>query len=238
MLFRSDRIAALRSTFVASVSHDLRTPIASIGLMAETLREGHARGREGHYARSIEQEAGRLRRIVDDLLDFGRLERGLPVRLSKREVDVPQWLEAFAARERERCQTFGSATLALETVSLPGTARLDVEAVERALSNLIDNALKHSGTDRITLAVRGSGADGNELAFEVADTGTGLAKGTLHEDLFEPFARDSATSGTGLGLSIVRAIAVAHGGDATLSPGPAGRGLVARVTVRTTADAA
>lgn len=241
-LGEAERVARLRSTFVASVSHDLRTPIASIGLMAETLREGHARGREDHYARSIEQEAARLRRIVDDLLDFGRLERGLPVRLAKRKVEVAAWIETFAARERDRCRTFGDATLALETRDLPGAARLDAEAVERALSNLIDNALKHSGADRIALSVAGSkSGDGDieeGLIFEVSDTGAGLSKGVLHEDLFEPFARDSATSGTGLGLSIVRAIAVAHGGNATLSPGPDGCGLVARVTVRTAPSAA
>lgn len=237
-LGEAGRVASLRSTFVASVSHDLRTPIASIGLMAETLREGHARGREDHYARSIEQEAARLRRLVDDLLDFGRIERGLPIRLSRREVDVAAWAEAFAARERDRCRTFGDVTLALVTSNLPRAATLDVEAVERALSNLIDNALKHSGAHRITLSAVGPAEPDDQLIFEVADAGTGLSKGVLHEDLFEPFARDSATSGTGLGLSIVRAIAVAHGGDATLCPGPDGSGLVARVTVRTSTDAA
>lgn len=226
---RADELAVLRSTFVASVSHDLRTPITSIGLLAETLRDGHAAGKEPVYLESIERETGRLRRLVDDLLDFGRLERGLRLHLRPEDTALEPWLRDFVERERARCQETG-ATLALELGAVPGRAHVDVDAVERALSNLVDNALRHGAARRITLAV-GAGPDGT-LEFGLHDDGRGLARAKLNEQLFEPFERGGAASaGTGLGLAIVRAIAEAHGGGASIAPGRSGAGVSVRLRI-------
>lgn len=235
MMKKARELHSLRATFVASVSHDLRTPLASIGLMAENLGSGHAKGREEVYVRSIQRETARLRRLVDDLLDFGRLERGLLPSLSRAPVDVTQWLDGVAARERARCAAKGAA-LSLETEGALGRASIDAPALERAISNLVDNALRHGEARSIRLrARRGSGA---VLDIEVEDAGKGLGSGkglgggSVHEHLFEPFERRSEKEGTGLGLTIVRAIAEAHGGRATLSPGPNGRGVRARMEIR------
>jgi DNA-binding response OmpR family regulator len=100
---RARELHRLRTTFVASVSHDLRTPLASIRLMAENLSSGYAKGREERYVGSIQREVGRLGRLVDDLLDFGRIERGLLPNLQRRPMVIEEWLDGFAARERARC---------------------------------------------------------------------------------------------------------------------------------------
>lgn len=227
VLQKSESLRRMRSTFVASVSHDLRTPIASIGLMAENLKDGYARGNEQKYAETMLRETTRLGRIVDNLLDFGRIERNLPVRLNRTQVDLSRWLDQFAAREEERCHA-AKCTLSLEIINLPDLASIDESAVERALSNLIDNACKHSGTETIRLVARGT--DESHVQFEVVDRGSGIG-GSVREDLFEPFERASETSGTGLGLSIVRAIAEAHGGSASLAQGDDGVGTCARFAI-------
>ncbi len=229
LIARARALQGLRSTFVASVSHDLRTPLAAISLMAENLASGYAKGNEDRYVDSIRRETTRLGRLVDDLLDFGRIERGLPPRISRREVATDEWLDAFEASERARCTAAG-CTLSVERSGLPERAHFDVSALERALGNLIDNALKHAETESIRLRVHGETA--GLLEFEVEDAGKGLPRGVVHEQLFEPFRRAGEASGTGLGLAIVRAIAEAHGGTATLAPAADGTGLCATLRVR------
>lgn len=229
-LSREARLRELRSTFVASVSHDLRTPVASISLLASNMASGYAPGSEAKYLASLQGEAARLRRLVDDLLDFGRLERGLPPRIRREPVQVPPWLEAFAEHERARCHAHGCA-LDLVTESLPAEASLDAPALERGLSNLIDNAIKHGRAEGVQLRVR---AQGTTLVFEVEDSGSGLSAAALRADLFQPFERASAkTAGTGLGLSIVRAIAEGHGGSASLRACGTGHGAIATLEVST-----
>ena len=230
LIARARALNTLRSTFVATVSHDLRTPIASIGLMAENMASGYAKGSEERYVESIRREATRLGRLVDDLLDFGRMERNLLPNISRSEVQVDEWLDRFEARERARCAASGCA-LTLERSGPLGVADLDVGALERALSNLIDNALKHANTDAIRLCTHLVGD--SDLVFEVQDAGQGLPRGVVREHLFQPFRRSGAAGGTGLGLAIVRAIAEAHGGAASLDSGPQGRGVCATLRVET-----
>ncbi|MEM1450983.1 MAG: HAMP domain-containing sensor histidine kinase [Planctomycetota bacterium] len=232
---RTRALQELRSTFVASVSHDLRTPLASISLMAENLASGYARGNEERYVDSIRRETSRLGRLVDDLLDFGRIERGLRPRVTRAEVDVHAWLDAFEASERARC-TAADCALSVERLDVPERATLDAAALERALGNLVGNALQHAEADAIRLRVRGDVH--GLLTFEVEDAGQGLPRGVVHEHLFEPFRRAGEHGGTGLGLAIVRAIAEAHGGTATLAPGPDGSGTVATLRVRSAEEPA
>lgn len=230
-LGRAERLAALRSTFVASASHDLRTPVAAIGLLADNLVQGHARGREQEYATQISLEASRVARLVDDLLDFGRLERGLTPELERERVELQPWLEAFFSMQRAHCRRHGQA-LSLELGGLPADAHVDRLAVERALANLIDNAVRHGGGGGDGLRVRVSAEPEGLLRFEVIDSGPGAGRGVHLEDLFEAYARGgSASSGTGLGLAIVRALARAHGGDAELRANERGRGLTAVLRV-------
>jgi signal transduction histidine kinase len=224
---RGERLRSLRSTFVASVSHDLRTPVAAIGLLAENMAHGYHQGAEDHYVESLQSETARLRRLVDDLLDFGRIEGGLPPQVRRVPVMVSSWIAGFVERERKRCHPLGCA-LDLVVEGLPESAYLDPAAMERALANLIDNAVKHGGAQSVELRARG--ADG-DLIFEIIDAGSGLSSAALRADLFLPFERGGVQStGTGLGLSIVEKIALAHGGRATLGP-HAGGGAIASVSV-------
>ncbi|MEO1698460.1 MAG: HAMP domain-containing sensor histidine kinase [Planctomycetota bacterium] len=236
-LSNTERLLQLRSTFVASVSHDLRTPVASVALMAENLRSGHAAGREAEYAAAIEREAARLGRLVDDLLDFGRIERGLPAKLVRERVRLRAWLEAFGAAEVAKCAA-RDRTLRVSLGPLPEAADVDRHAIERALSNLIDNALVHAGGSPIELR---ASCERGALAFEVLDEG-GAVQASQLDALFEPFAqgsdRPAVSGGTGLGLAIVRAVAEAHGGTARLearTDGTAGLRALVEVPLGTTA---
>ena len=230
----TEALLRLRSTFVASVSHDLRTPVASIGLLAGNLRAGHVpEERRAQYADAIEREAARLGRLVDDLLDFGRVERGLPARVQRERVALRPWLDEFARNEQSKCAARGRA-LGVTLGDLPAAADLDRHALERAVSNLVDNALAHSGSETIELR---ASAEGDALRIDVLDEGAGTRESRL-DALFEPFARGaaagddrSASAGTGLGLAIVRAIAEAHGGTASLERRADAAGMRARVEV-------
>ena len=104
------------------------------------------------------------------------------------------------------------------------TALLDAEAVRRSVANLVENALRHSGTSDVTLVARV--VDGRFLVLEVADRGRGVPA-ARREEIFRPFtrlAKDSAAGGTGLGLAMVREVARAHGGEATALEGQDGVG--------------
>lgn len=233
LLRRARALQELRSTFVASVSHDLRTPLSSIGLMTENLQAGVARGSEERYFASIRRETSRLTRLVDDLLDFGRLERGLLPRVNREPVRVEAWLRELGARERERCGAAGCA-LSLEIEGELGDESLDASALERAVGNLVGNAMAHGDATAVRIRARREGDE--VLVVEVEDDGRGFPAGAVLEHLFEPFERRGEAGGTGLGLSIVRAIAEAHGGDAALERGAAGRGAIARLTLRTSSE--
>ena len=237
-LRRERRLASLKSGFIAGVSHDLRTPLASILLMAENLEEGRVAGEgaRGRYYASIRREASRLRRLVDDVLDFSRIERGEGTRLTVEEVDLPRLVGELEAEAGERVERAGG-TLTVERGDLPPSAALDAEAVRRSVWNLVDNALAHSGSTDVHLASRLE--DDRWLVLEVADRGRGIPP-ERREEVFRPFAQlgpdgsaggsiGGSAGGTGLGLAIVREVARAHGGDATATAGSDGEGTLVRM---------
>jgi len=225
VLARQRKLAELKSAFVAGVSHDLRTPLASILLLAENLETGVAGDADrARYHGALRKEATRLRRLVDDVLDFSRLERGEAPRLEREGLDLGRFAGELEEDCRARVEAEGRA-FTCERGSLPESASLDAHAVRRALENLLDNALKHgSGAVRLSLA----SAHGR-LVFAVADEGPGVPA-TERERVFEPFERlngtNGHTGGTGLGLAIVRSIARAHGGEARVRAGEDGTGAV------------
>lgn len=212
-LVRERRLAELRSRFVANVSHELRTPVASILLMAENLESGRAGpDASARYHRAIRGEALRLRRLVEDVLDFSRIERGRRIAIEREDTDMDAWCESLAAELREITAQQG-LDLAFHADRDLGRAILDAEALRRALLNLVDNAAKHSGAHYVAVAIS---ADRNEVRFVVRDRGPGIPPARRTE-IFEPFARlddDRGATGAGLGLAIVREIAQAHGGSA------------------------
>jgi signal transduction histidine kinase len=223
-LSRARRLAAREREFVANVSHELRTPVAAILMLAENLEAGRVDGEaaRARYFGLIRREAERLRRLVGDLLDASRLERGKSIELALEEVELAdlgsRWgeeLRAWSAR------TGFSLELALD--GLRGRARLDADALARALVNLAENARRHSGADR----ARVEGAvDGASLVLAVEDRGRGVPPAE-RERVFERFARverPGAAPGTGLGLAIVREIAAGHGGSVGLATPAGGAG--------------
>ena len=224
---RARRLDALRRTFVASVSHDLRTPTQSVLLLAETLEQGRIATPEarGRYVTGIRREAQRMRRLVEDLLDVARLERGEGARIERRPVDMESFLNELESAMEERAKEAGTR-LELTCGSLPRQLDLDADSVHRSIWNLFENALRHGRwPDRKPeIAVEVDG-DERELIVTVTDSGPGIPA-RFASKAFEPFerlhaAKDlNADTGTGLGLSIVRALARAHGGDVELEARP------------------
>ncbi|MBI5364780.1 MAG: HAMP domain-containing histidine kinase [Planctomycetes bacterium] len=226
-LRRERKLAELKTTFIANVSHELRTPLASILLMAENLEAGRTRDPEAarRYHGLIRREALRLARLVDDVLDFARLERGKRLDVRREDVDpravVEEWSAEFRAWAAEH-----ALELDIDVRDLPASAALDKDALRRALFNLLDNARKHSGSKRVRFEARGAG---HELVLRVADHGIGIPRGK-RASVFEPFERlregGDAAPGTGLGLAIVREIVLAHGGTIALRDPEHGCGAV------------
>jgi signal transduction histidine kinase len=219
---RESEVARLKADFVANVSHDLKTPLSVIRMFGETLELGRvtdAAQREEYY-RVITRESERLSRLIDNVLDFSRIEGGrrtyerapAPV-----EPLVRESLEPFAYP----LQRGGFKVEVDVAPDLPDVS-MDAAAVGQALSNLIDNAIKYSG-DRKALRVSAA-LVGAELALSVADEGIGVPPAE-HARIFEKFYRIGRSDtqgrrGSGVGLALVRHVAEAHGGRVTVESQP------------------
>ena len=221
---RRERLDALRKTdFVDNVSHELKTPLSGIRLSAELLAEGRLPDgpRRDKAVRSILAEADRLDRLVSNLLDFGRLERGRR-RFDLQRVDLG---ELFGEMLNDECRMpNGGANIQHSAFSIQhcerGLAALaDPDAVRRILSNLFDNAAKYAPGAPPEVTVR---AAENGVEIVVADRGPGVPPG-LEEKVFERFFRadDSLArraNGSGIGLSLARGLARGMGGDLVCRP--------------------
>ena len=219
---REVQVARLRSEFVANVSHELRTPLTSIRMYAETLLMGRYRSAEQmqDYLTTLLHESRRLSRLVDNVLDFARIERG--DRIYQRQ---PCDLGTVA---RDALETFGGVFAAegfeveeAIAAELPSVLA-DQEAVEGAIANILGNAVKYSSEHKaIRLAVE---QRDDEVVIEVADRGISLPAGE-EERIFEQFHRGAnaaSTAGTGLGLSLVKSVVEAHGGRVEAANRPDG----------------
>ena len=196
-----------KDAVIASVSHDLRTPLTTIKGLAHDLAEG---GDE--RAAHIEEEADRLNRLVADLLDLSRINSGA-VALDLQPNDAEDLVGA-AARSARGLLEGRELRIGLEPSHALLFGRFDFAQTLRALVNLIENAAKYSPAgSAIELAVR---HDGATLCFEVADRGPGVPLAE-RERVFEPFHRrpvgDAVQSGAGLGLAIARSLVEAQGGS-------------------------
>jgi two-component system phosphate regulon sensor histidine kinase PhoR len=204
------RLEVLRRDFVANASHELKTPVAAVRALAETLLtalpDDPEAGRQ--FAERIAREAERLDVLARDLLDLSRVERGTldvePVDLVGLAKEVLDGYEGLATERRVRLRS------ELQQVSMRG----DRAQLGLLLSNLLDNAVRHTPA-KGTVCVRLDAAE-SRAVLQVADTGEGIPASELPR-VFERFyrvdkARARQTGGTGLGLAIVRHVAEAHGG--------------------------
>jgi len=222
---REVRLAELKSNFVASVSHDLKTPLALIQLFAETLELGRVRStdRAQEYYRIINGEAKKLTRLIENLLDFSRMEAGLrPYTLEPADIGAIVQ-HVLGVMERQFAQGQFDVTADI-TPGLPAI-RADGVAVERAVENLLANAMKYSGDAR-RIAVAVLPAHG-EVVVRIRDYGIGISRREQRK-IFRKFYRvhhelGGGPQGTGLGLAIVDHTMRGHGGYVGVESEP-GRG--------------
>lgn len=212
-MHREMEAARLQSEFVAAVSHEFRTPLAAFGQITELLADGRVASeadRDEYYGR-LQHETRRLGRLVEDLLDFRRMEAGAhPYRFEPVEIEP---LVRDLVDECQPNHDDSGPKLEFEAGNSCGLVRADREALARAIRNLIDNALKYAaGTPSVRVVASQAGDD---VSIAVHDTGPGIAP-EHQRRIFDKFVRagaqENAVRGTGLGLAMVRHIVAAHGG--------------------------
>jgi signal transduction histidine kinase len=219
---RETETARLKAEFVANVSHDLKTPLSLIRVFGETLemgRVGDETTRQEYY-RVITRESERLSRLIENVLDFSRIEGGrrtydlVPVAV---EPLVRDTVESFAYVLAQQ----GFKVDVAVAPALP-EARMDADAVSQALGNLIDNAIKYSEARKVlTVEAR---LEGGGLALTVGDEGIGIPR-EEQEKIFDKFYRvgrseTQSRRGSGVGLALVRHVAEAHAGRVRVESRP------------------
>jgi signal transduction histidine kinase len=206
------RLETIRRDFVANVSHELKTPLTAVNGFAETLLDDDIQPEQRRrFIATIRDNAGRMQRIVDDLLDLSRIESG-GWQPNVQRVDVhgvvDEVFESFGEAARA-----GGLTLRADIPRESERLCADPTAFRQVVSNLVENAVRYTPSGSVTLRTR-QGADG--VWMDVLDTGIGIAPEHLPR-IFERFyrvdaGRSRAQGGTGLGLAIVRHLVEAHGG--------------------------
>lgn len=219
---RELKLVEAKETFVSNVSHELKTPLALIRLFAETLEMGRIESQEEmrDYGRIINRESTRLSQLINNILDFSRIESG---RREYRfvEMDISQLIEEVLQTYEYQLETAGFEVTKQIQPDLPLVA-LDREALTQAILNLINNAVKYSpDVKRIEVHAE---QRGQQLAIEIVDYGMGIPRSEQRK-IFEKFYRVSAglvhdTKGSGLGLAIVSHIVEAHHGEISVDSAP------------------
>jgi phosphate transport system regulatory protein PhoU len=212
------RIDAIRRDFVANVSHELKTPVGAMSLLAETLVNEDDPADRMRLSEMLQKEAQRVEDIIDDLLELTRLEEAAT---GEEDIDVDELVQSAVDKVRAFA---GTHRVEVATVGLPSGLRLRGERRQlvRALTNLLDNGVRYSDADqRITITVE---PREGSVAIIVRDEGVGIPRAEL-ERVFERFyrvdrARSRETGGTGLGLAIVRHVAQNHGGRVLVESKP------------------
>jgi signal transduction histidine kinase len=215
-------LAKLKSDFVSNVSHELRTPLALIRLYAETLELGRITTKEKkqEYYRIVRKESERLSGLINNILDFSRIEAGAK-EYEFRETDIADLVRNTLDSYRYQIEQQGF-TLKEEIDETLPVVYVDREAMARALLNLVNNALKYSPEEKF-LGVKLYRENGT-VKLEVEDRGIGITR-REQTKIFEKFYRTGDplvhnTKGSGLGLSLVRHITNAHGGNVTVESTP------------------
>jgi signal transduction histidine kinase len=214
------RISQMKTDFVSNVSHELRTPLSSIRVLGEFLRLGRVGDPEKmrKYGEYIETESRRLTQLINNILDFSKIESGKKIyRFEKADVGevVAETLKMFEVR----LQRSGFAVDLRAPQGPPPQAVIDPDAIAQALINLLDNAVKYSGSSK-KIDIRLARAE-KAITVSVTDYGIGISR-EEQQKIFERFHRVGTglvhnVKGSGLGLSLVKHIVEAHGGRVTVS---------------------
>jgi signal transduction histidine kinase len=219
---REMKLARLKSDFVANVSHELRTPLALIRLYAETLELGRLQTKEKYqeYFRIIREESERLSSLINNILDFSRIEAGRK-EYEFKETDLSELVRSTLDTYRFQIEQNGFTFEENISKDIPPVS-VDREAIARSLLNLVNNALKYS-KDKKYIGVSLYRANGS-VKLEVSDHGIGIPAAE-QEKIFEKFYRCGDplvhnVKGSGLGLSLVRHIVLAHGGEVKVESAP------------------
>jgi signal transduction histidine kinase len=205
-LHRELSVARLQSDFVAQVSHEFRTPLTAMRHLTELLEEGAPTDRLPRYYQALGKETRRLHAMVENLLDFGRMESG------RRVYQMED--TSLSEVARQVVNEFASPRLRLNLPSNEPHIRADRDALALAVRNLVDNAIKYSPestTVKISVEARNGSA-----GIAVEDRGAGISPAE-QQDVLRKFVRGSAATvmnvkGTGIGLAMVDQVAKAHGG--------------------------
>jgi signal transduction histidine kinase len=218
LVAQTDRLAHQRARFAAAAAHELKTPLASLRLHAEMLAEGLGRlDRTAAYAGRIVPEVRRLGRVVTNMLDLSRLERGAPL-ASPAPGDPGSAVASCVERLRGALEGAGMEVRVQIDADLP-RALFDHDALCQILDNLLDNAEKYSrGSPVRSVAVTAARAAAG-VEVRVTDSGPGVPR-RIRRTLFRPFHRPDdgdAPAGLGLGLALARSLAQAQGGDLALA---------------------
>jgi signal transduction histidine kinase len=219
---RDLEVSRMQSDFVAAVSHEFRSPLTSIRQLSELLAEGRVSAPERRqvYYDTLVRESTRLQRLVEALLNFGRMEAGVR-KYRFEEMDAAGLVERVVAEFESQIAASGRH---IELEAAPGVCPIDAdpEALSVALRNLVDNALKYS-PGRPTVWVQW-GAEKEHVAIRVRDRGMGIPA-FERRAIFRKFFRGTAAAtanvkGSGVGLSMVRHIVAAHGGEISVVSEP------------------
>ena len=216
------RLDAVRTDFVANISHELKTPVGAMSILAETLQGEDDPAVINRLAGRIVSETGRLAHTIDDLLELSRLELGGDP--AREVVRIGAVVDESLGRVRMQCERRG-VTITTHHADPEGSFLGDRRQLVSAVANLLDNAVKYSepnGRIEVISDVWAAGVNGGPtVELSVVDHGMGIPTRDL-DRVFERFyrvdrARSRETGGTGLGLSIVRHVATNHGGEVTAS---------------------
>lgn len=214
-----------KNDFVSNVSHELKTPLTSIRMFAELLEEGRIddTAKRNRYLRIIRLESERLTRLINNVLDFAKLERNQK-RYDKKPVDLRQVCERVWDAQQIGFQQNGFAS-SWQAAPGPYPVLGDADALAQVVMNLLSNAEKYSNGNTKEIEMQ-TFVNGSDIMVSVLDRGPGVPKGQ-EEKIFEQFYRahdslHSGIQGSGLGLTLARRIARDHGGDVTYTPRPSG----------------
>jgi len=219
---RELEVARLQSDFVSAVSHEFRTPLASLRQLSELLTDGRVptEQRRQEYYEGLRRESERLHRLVESLLDFGRMEAGA----REYRFDLLETQSFFRSVVEEFSQEVREHGYQVETAQQGPLPRVqaDQEALARAVWNLLDNAVKYSPQCKTVWAE--AAWENGQIAIRVRDKGLGIGP---HEQkqIFKKFVRavsaqTAGAKGTGLGLTMVQHIVAAHGGQVRVNSEP------------------